>query len=591
MRTRVSLQDNRLVEIPGSSLCLLTSVTWLDLRYNQLTCLPHQIGSLATLQVLLLQGNNLTVLPSSLGILSELVTLQVSDNPLSFPPAAVIREGTRAILSFLRDHMASQSCQPSLPGPGRDSTTIVYCFGDIEGHRRRDNPGNCYDESDTGTDDDDDDDFEDDAMRTDNSEGVEIEGSGDDGGDGEHVGMCGGGGEGVGDTGVWKSLERNNTKESEASVHSSPTRSAAGGLRVAIRSHGDHSDTLEEEYQKSEIRLLHLRHPDSERDTLGRPHTPISPCLLTPNADFPSRPEYDLQLMDNPKVQGHHHLYDPKNDSTTTTTTTTIYHSTSNTRDKTRCGKNTDADHHQHRPPSTYPLKHDPLEDDTWETSPNNNNNNNNENNNSDTKTQDGIRRSLHLRLQEDHHLLHHHQDEDVMKDDLESLEGDLGEGYRRPSSRLEDLGGEANKDARSLPLPVVRLQLVEVEEQKGRTAAEGRGSGDSRKRYNYRRGSEQRSYSGNRRKPKLVTVAEVHRRARDARRKQREVLTKAREATETQRLKTVTGLYDWREETRSLQEQRQLYHTLYPGENSVGLGLMRIFGLSSPVKSCITYY
>ncbi|KAK3860537.1 hypothetical protein Pcinc_033416 [Petrolisthes cinctipes] len=532
---RVSLQDNRLVEVPGSSLCLLTSVTWLDLRYNQLTCLPHQIGSLSTLQVLLLQGNSLTVLPPSLGILSELVTLQVSDNPLSFPPAGVIREGTRAILSFLRDHMASQSCQPSLPGPGRENTTIVYCFGDIEGHRRRDDPGNCYDDSDTGSDDDDDDDdFEDDVMGTDDSEGVEIEGSGDDGGDGDNVGMCGG--EGVGGIRVWRSLERNNTRESEASVHSSPTRSAAGGLRVAIRSHGDHNDTLEEEYQKSEIRLLSLRQPDSERDTLGRPHTPISPCLLTPNADFPSRPEYDLELMDNPKVLLGHHSYDPKNDSTTTTTNTTTYHSTSNTRDKTRCGKNTDADH-QHRPPSTYPLKLDPLEDDTWETS--RNNNNNNENNNSDTKTQDGIRRSLHLRLQEDHHHQHQqHQDGDMMKDDLESLEGDLGEGYRRPSSRLEDLGGEANKDARSLPLPVVRLQLVEVEEQKGRTSAEGRGSGDSRKRYYYRRGSEQRSYSGNRRKPKLVTVAEVHRRAREARRKQREGLTKAREAAETQRLK-----------------------------------------------------
>ncbi|KAK7065145.1 hypothetical protein SK128_014446, partial [Halocaridina rubra] len=63
---RVSLQDNRLVELPGAALSHLTFVTWLDLRYNDLRSLPNQVAELTNLQVLLLQGNHLTALPAVL---------------------------------------------------------------------------------------------------------------------------------------------------------------------------------------------------------------------------------------------------------------------------------------------------------------------------------------------------------------------------------------------------------------------------------------------------------------------------------------------------------------------------------------------
>lgn len=387
------------------------------------------------------------------------MTLQVSDNPLSFPPAAVISEGTRAILGFLRNHLVSQSCQSSLPGSCHENatttTTIVYRFGDVEGHRERINGSGAYcDESDVGSYDDVDDEGDVDVGGREGSEDDDMEGSdrGDevvccDGDVGDGTIVCGDGGEAacvVGVDGadggrVWRTLERNNTRESEGSFQSTSPTHRSAGLRVAIRSYGDHhhnhhhymhhNNTLEvdeEEYRKSE-QLRLLPPPDSERDTLGRPHTPISPCLLTPNADFPSRPEYDLGHLNNPRILLGYH-YDPRNDSINTITpTSSSYHqstSPSNARDRTRCRKNSDFDHLHHR-------QLDPLEDDPRGTSGNTNNTNNN-----DAKTQDGSRRSLHLRLQDEGE-----------GDDLESLEGDLGEGYRRPHSRLEDNDAEGNKD------------------------------------------------------------------------------------------------------------------------------------------------
>lgn len=64
---RVSLQDNGLVEVPSAALTHLSYVTWLDLRYNFLQCLPNEVASLTHLQVLLLQDNHLTALPPALG--------------------------------------------------------------------------------------------------------------------------------------------------------------------------------------------------------------------------------------------------------------------------------------------------------------------------------------------------------------------------------------------------------------------------------------------------------------------------------------------------------------------------------------------
>ncbi|XP_047739849.1 uncharacterized protein LOC125178951 [Hyalella azteca] len=100
---RLSISDNQLVSLPTPSLSLLPRLTWLDLRYNHLCTLPwSELQQLQQLQVLLLQNNCLHTLPLSLAELPKLMTLQTSGNPLVFPPKHILEAGTTAILNFLR---------------------------------------------------------------------------------------------------------------------------------------------------------------------------------------------------------------------------------------------------------------------------------------------------------------------------------------------------------------------------------------------------------------------------------------------------------------------------------------------------------
>ena len=58
-----------------------------DLRRNQLTTLPPEIGLLTALQTLVLRGNQLATLPPEIGSLAALQILDLRDNPaLGLPP-------------------------------------------------------------------------------------------------------------------------------------------------------------------------------------------------------------------------------------------------------------------------------------------------------------------------------------------------------------------------------------------------------------------------------------------------------------------------------------------------------------------------
>lgn len=72
----------------SASIKSLTSLTYLDLRSNQLTALPREVCFLP-LQVLLVSNNRLTSLPDDLGRMERLTDLDASYNQLTTLPARI----------------------------------------------------------------------------------------------------------------------------------------------------------------------------------------------------------------------------------------------------------------------------------------------------------------------------------------------------------------------------------------------------------------------------------------------------------------------------------------------------------------------
>ncbi|XP_053358847.1 LOW QUALITY PROTEIN: leucine-rich repeat-containing protein 27-like [Clarias gariepinus] len=96
------LEGNELSILPDNLLSSLPHLLWLDLRNNQLTCLPANIGQHRCLKTLLLEGNPIIELPVELGNLITLRALSLRNCPISFPPQEVLQQGLAHILQFLR---------------------------------------------------------------------------------------------------------------------------------------------------------------------------------------------------------------------------------------------------------------------------------------------------------------------------------------------------------------------------------------------------------------------------------------------------------------------------------------------------------
>jgi len=109
--TKLYLHENQLKTIPAE-LGKLANLTELSLSYNQLKTIPAELGKLTNLTALLLYSNQLTSIPAELGKLTKLNTLDLDGNKaLTSPPPEVVKQGTKAILAYLREQLKERERQ------------------------------------------------------------------------------------------------------------------------------------------------------------------------------------------------------------------------------------------------------------------------------------------------------------------------------------------------------------------------------------------------------------------------------------------------------------------------------------------------
>ncbi|MEH2023356.1 leucine-rich repeat protein [Nostoc sp.] len=101
------LDNNQLTQLP-EAIASLTQLQLLYLNNNQLTQLPEAIASLTQLQQLSLNNNQLTQLPEAIASLTQLQQLSLNNNPLNPDLAAAYKQGTEAVLQYLRAHAEEQ---------------------------------------------------------------------------------------------------------------------------------------------------------------------------------------------------------------------------------------------------------------------------------------------------------------------------------------------------------------------------------------------------------------------------------------------------------------------------------------------------
>ncbi|MGH9840505.1 MAG: COR domain-containing protein [Blastocatellia bacterium] len=100
------LRSNRLAALPPE-IGKLNHLQLLNVRNNNLRSLPPEIGQLNKLERLDLGKNQLKSLPPELGNLPHLKELILEGNPLQSPPPEIVKQGTAAVLAYLRELRAS----------------------------------------------------------------------------------------------------------------------------------------------------------------------------------------------------------------------------------------------------------------------------------------------------------------------------------------------------------------------------------------------------------------------------------------------------------------------------------------------------
>ncbi|KAI0226268.1 hypothetical protein LSAT2_023115 [Lamellibrachia satsuma] len=102
----IILNNNRLVSLPKSFLRLM-KLQKLDVSHNTLRSLPDDLGKMESLSKLNIQSNKLKILPVSLGVSPTLAVILTKDNPIKWPPPKVCKNGSDALLIFMRDYSAN----------------------------------------------------------------------------------------------------------------------------------------------------------------------------------------------------------------------------------------------------------------------------------------------------------------------------------------------------------------------------------------------------------------------------------------------------------------------------------------------------
>jgi CCR4-NOT transcription complex subunit 6 len=109
------LNHNALSTVPPE-ISKLRHLELLDLSGNNLNTLPPELGMLTQLKEFYLYDNHLNTIPSQFGSLHHLQTLGVEGNPLDpMLKAMVQKDGTQALISYLRDNCPVDTGPPSRP--------------------------------------------------------------------------------------------------------------------------------------------------------------------------------------------------------------------------------------------------------------------------------------------------------------------------------------------------------------------------------------------------------------------------------------------------------------------------------------------
>ncbi|XP_062320511.1 leucine-rich repeat-containing protein 27-like [Osmerus eperlanus] len=117
MLKNLYLEGNQISSLPDSLFTSLSNLVWLDLRNNQITALPAEIGLHRSLKTLLLEGNPIKELPLELGTVITLRALSLRHCPIVFPPQEIVEQGLQCILQFLRGAMVVRPVSVRNPLP------------------------------------------------------------------------------------------------------------------------------------------------------------------------------------------------------------------------------------------------------------------------------------------------------------------------------------------------------------------------------------------------------------------------------------------------------------------------------------------
>ena len=120
------IADNFLESLPPE-IGLLTSITRLRATNNRLESLPDELASLQNMTELAVSDNKLKSLPP-LGHLTALRNLQVANNPLVMPPDEIVRQGTFAMVNYLKLLQEAEGAPMETILRGQDS---VEAFHDL----------------------------------------------------------------------------------------------------------------------------------------------------------------------------------------------------------------------------------------------------------------------------------------------------------------------------------------------------------------------------------------------------------------------------------------------------------------------------